>query len=236
MKAVVLNASPRRDGNSATMSAAVAHGLSDAGHEVGTFFLSDYVNGLLGDCRTCRNASGACTIGDRYEELLVGHVVPADAVVLATPLHYYGMTGRLKAFIDRLFCYTSNSAPDGDQIMAGLPGKRVALVVSCEESYQGATLGLVAQVQELTRYNRQDLVGVVVGVSNKRGEVRRDPADPMGRAYDLGRRMFDIPVTDYRLDTLRSNNVWLEDETSAASEAHDDGYVAAGLPRLHPPV
>lgn len=215
MKVVALNSSPRKDGNSAALSAEAVRGAEDAGHDVETIHLPDYVQGVLGDCRLCRNDAGQCTIGDGYEDLLLNHVLPADAILLTTPLHYYGMTSRLKAFIDRLFCYTSNSAPDGERVMAGLPGKRVGLLVSCEESYQGATLGLVAQVQELTRYNRQELVGVVIGISNSRGEVKWDPTRPLERAYELGQRLFDSHVTDYRLDTPRSNHVWLAEGVPA---------------------
>lgn len=215
MKVVVLNASPRRDGNSAAMSEQAALGAEAAGHEVETFFLIDHVQGMLGDCRTCRDSAGRCSIGDGYEQLLTEHVAPADAIILATPLHYYGMTARLKAFVDRLFCYTSNSAPDADRILESLPGKRVGLLISCEETYQGATLGLVAQVQELTRYNRQDLVGTVVGIGNSRGEVKNDPTRPLERAYELGRRLFEAHVTDYRFDSPRSSKVWLADGVPA---------------------
>lgn len=222
MKVVVLNASPRRNGNSAALSAQAALGAQAAGHEVETFFLIDHVQGMLGDCRTCRNAAGQCSIGDGYEKLLTEHVAPADAIMFATPLHYYGMTARLKAFVDRLFCYTSNSAPDADRILESLPGKRVGLLISCEETYQGATLGLIAQVQELTRYNRQELVGAVVGISNSRGEVAHDPTRPLDRAYDLGRRLFEAHVTDYRFDTPRSNKVWLADGVPANASASGD--------------
>lgn len=215
MKVVLLNASPRRNGNSAEMAAAAARGATSAGHQVESLFLSDHVEGMLSDCRLCRDVTGACSIKDGYERLLVDHIVPADALILATPLHYYGMTGRLKSFIDRLFCYTSNSAPDGERVRDALPGKRLGLIVSCEETYSGATLGLVAQVQELARYNRQEFVGVVVGVGNSRGEVGLDPSRPLDRAEDLGRRLFTSPVTDYRLDTPRSNRVWPANELPA---------------------
>ncbi|ONI90101.1 NAD(P)H dehydrogenase [Actinosynnema sp. ALI-1.44] len=208
-KVLVLSSSPRRDGNSWTMANAAAEGARAAGHDVELVHLNDYVQGLFRDCRTCRDAAGACTVGDRYDELLLDKVVPADGLVVATPLYWYGMSGALKTFYDRLFCYTSGSAPDGDAVVPGLTGKKVALLISCEESYRGATLGLTAQFQELARYLHQDLVGVAIGVGNSRGEVRCDPSSPLEQAADLGRRLFDIRVTDYRIDTERSNRVWV---------------------------
>lgn len=205
---VVIGASPRRDGNSALLAHAAADGARAAGHEVEYVTLMDFVEGMLRDCRTCRTAAGECSIDDRYADLLLTKVLPADGVIYATPLHYYGMTGRLKTFFDRLFCYTSDSAPGGSANAAALPGKQIGLLISCEESYVGANLGLIAQFQELTRYNRQSLVGVVIGIANSRGEIIRDPNDPLTQAYQLGERIMDITETDYRLDTERDNKVW----------------------------
>jgi multimeric flavodoxin WrbA len=208
VRVLVLKASPRRDGNSALLADAAAAGAREAGHEVTVLHLDEFVEGMLRDCRTCRRADGGCGIPDGYERLLTEHLVPADALVLATPLYWYGMSARLKTTVDRLFCFMSDGYPGSDAVLAGLPGKRVAVLISCEESYRGATLGLQAQFQELTRYLRQDLVGVVVGIGNSRGDVRHDPGDPLGAAADLGRRLFDLRVTDYRFDTPRDNAVW----------------------------
>jgi multimeric flavodoxin WrbA len=208
MRVLVLKASPRRDGNSALLADAAAAGAQQAGHEVSVRHLDDVVEGMLRDCRSCRRPDGSCGIDDGYERFLLDDLVPADALVLATPLYWYGMSARLKSAVDRLFCFMSDGYPHSGTVLAGLPGKRVAVLIACEESYLGATLGLQAQFQELTRYLRQDLVGVVVGVGNSRGDVRLDPGDPLGAAAELGRRLFDVRVTDYRFDTPRGNAVW----------------------------
>jgi multimeric flavodoxin WrbA len=207
-KVLVVCASPRHNGNSAILADAAAEGAKDAGHDVEIVFLDDYVEGMLRDCRTCRNAVGNCSIDDLYSELFVKKFLPADAVIYATPLHYYGMTGRLKTFFDRIFCYTSDSAPDGSTHAQALPNKQIGLVISCEESYPGATLGLIAQFQELTRYNRQSFVGYCVGVANSRGEIIYDPADPVACARRMGERIMELSETDYRFDSERANNVW----------------------------
>jgi len=115
------------------------------------------------------------------------------------------MPGRLKTV---LFCYTANSAPQQQLVIDGIMNKKVAVLISCEESYQGATVGVVAQFQELARYLNQDLVGVIVGRPNSRGEIAVDPTDPVSAATRLTERLYDARVTDYRLDTVRSNEVW----------------------------
>jgi multimeric flavodoxin WrbA len=137
-------------------------------------------------------------------------VLPAEAIVLATPLYWYGVSGQLKTFLDRLFCYIAASEPESDMFVRGLTGKRLALVIASEESYPGAPLGVVHEIQEYARYTHSPLVGVVQGIGNKRGDVRLDPADPVGRARELGRRIAVLRSTDYRLDTDRPGSVWAD--------------------------
>jgi multimeric flavodoxin WrbA len=209
MKTLVISASPREDGNSHVLARSAIDGAESAGHAVEHVFLDEYVQRMLGNCRRCRRVEdGSCSLDDRYEELLVEHILPADGIIFAMPLYFYGMPGRLKTVFDRLFCYTANSAPLQDAVIDGIMGKKVGVLISCEESYLGATQGVIAQFQELTRYLNQDLVDVVVGNANSRGEIVCDPSNPVSCARDLGARLFDIRVTDYRLDTVRSNRVW----------------------------
>lgn len=220
MRVLALNASSRRDGNSAVLLSAAVEGAVAAGHEVTSLFLGDWVDRVLDDCRTCRDSEGRCSIPDRYGSLLMEHVLPADGLLIATPLHYYGMTARLKAFFDRVFCYTSSAAPMADQALRALPGKRIGLLVSSEETYPSASLGLVHQVQEIVRYQRQDLVGVVRGLGNSRGEVARDPGQPVEQARRLGAALFTLPVSDYAFDTPRSGSVWGSSSDREPSAVH----------------
>lgn len=208
MKVLVISASPREDGNSHLLAEAACAGAESAGHEVEHVFLDQYVDRMLDNCRSCRTAAGFCSLDDRYESLLLDKMLPADGIIYAMPLYFYGMPARLKTVFDRLFCYTANSAPQQEQVVDGITDKTVGVLISCEESYVGATAGVIAQFQELTRYLDQSLAGVVVGNANSRGEIACDPADPLSRARDLGARLFDIRVTDYRLTTPRSNKVW----------------------------
>lgn len=208
MKVIALNASPRRDGNSSMLLQAAAEGATAAGQEVTSLFLGDWITGMLDDCRACRRDDGTCAIPDRYTALLHDHLMPAEGWLIATPLHYYGMPARLKAMFDRVFCHTSASAPGAGPVLDALPGKRIGLLVTAEETFPSAPMGLVHQIQEIARYQRQHLVGVVHAHGNSRGEVARDPSGPLERARFLGRSLFTLPVTDYRFDTPRATQVW----------------------------
>ncbi|MEA2289140.1 MAG: hypothetical protein QOD55_1137 [Solirubrobacteraceae bacterium] len=208
MEVLVISASPRRDGNSFLLADATADGAREAGHDVHLVHLDDHMTAFLRDCRRCRDADGRCTIDDGYERLLRERVLSADGIVFATPVYWYGVSGQLKTFFDRMFCFIAASEPDSEQFVAGVVRKRLGLVMSSEETYPGAGMALVHEIQEYARYTHSDLVGVVRGIGNKRGDVLRDPSDPIAAARDLGRRLFALQATDYRIDTERPGSTW----------------------------
>jgi len=207
-RVVVLSSSPRRNGNSRRLAEALAEGAAAAGHAVDLAHLPDHIGGFLRDCRECRGADGQCGIDDGYRSLFYKKILPADAIVYATPIWWYGTSGILKTCIDRIFCYIANSQPDSAEIAARLQGKRAALLMSAEESNFSARLAIVQQMQELCRYLDHSLVGLVTGIGNRRGDVDQDPTGPVGAARELGRRLFEIRSTDYKLATERPAGVW----------------------------
>lgn len=209
VRTLVISASPRDDGNSHLLACSAVDSARQAGHAVEHVFLDDYVERMVRNCRQCRRLEdNSCSLDDRYEELLLNKLLPADGIIFAMPLYFYGMPARLKSVFDRLFCYLSNSAPQKDQVVSGITGKRIAVLISCEESYVGATQAVIAHFQEITRYLRQHLVGVVVGIGNSRGDIACDPNDPVGRAGAIAVSLYEARVTDYRVDSVRSSKVW----------------------------
>lgn len=205
---LVLVGSPRRSGNSATLAQAVQRGAEAAGTSVALRFIDDFVSGVLRDCRTCRGPDGECGIRDRFRELLFDEFIPADGVVFASPVYWYGLSAQTKAFFDRTFCYYAASYPESARVISGMSRKRIGLVLASEETYPGASLGIEHQLQEYSRYTHSEFVGVVRGVGNSRGEVGRDPEAPTLAAETLGRTLFARKFSDCRIDTPRSGRVW----------------------------
>ena len=205
---LILIGSPRREGNSATLGAAAQRGAQAAGSNVTLRFIDDHIDSFLRDCRTCRRDDGECAIGDRFRELFFEDFLPADGVIFCSPVYWYGLSAQTKAFFDRTFCYYAASYPDSESVIDRMSRKRIGLVLASEETYPGASLGIVHQVQEYSRYTHSEFVGVVRGIGNSRSEVSRDPNDPMQAAEQLGRELFARCHTDYRLDTERSGRVW----------------------------
>jgi multimeric flavodoxin WrbA len=200
--------SPRKAGNTATLARAVQRGADAAGASTSLCFADDYIQSFLRDCRSCRGADGKCTIADRFASLMLDEFLPARAVVFCSPVYWYGISAQLKAFFDRTFCYYAASNPASAQVIEGMSKKKLGLVLASEETYAGATLGIVHQIQEYARYTHSELVGVVRGVGNSRGEVAKDPNEPLVAAERLGAEIFERSYSDYRIDSQRSGRVW----------------------------
>jgi multimeric flavodoxin WrbA len=210
-KLLVLVGSPRRTGNSAKLAAGVQRGAEEAGTEVALRFIDDWITSFLRDCRTCRRPDGECSIGDGFRNLFLDEFLQADGVVFCSPIYWYGLSAQTKAFFDRTFCYYAASYPDSARVIAGMTGKRIGLVLASEETYPGASLGIVHQIQEYARYTHSEFVGVVRGIGNSRSEVARDPDEPICGVEKLGREIFERKYSDFRLDTQRSGKVWPEE-------------------------
>jgi multimeric flavodoxin WrbA len=205
---VALSSSPRRRGNSRSLAEEALAGAADAGQRTELVHLADHVRGFLRNCRECRREDGGCSIDDGFADVFFKHILEADALILASPIWWYGMSGQLKNALDRMFCYVAASYPGHEDVHRRLMGKRLALVLSAEENNLAARLGIVHQVQELCRYLHFTFAGVAVGIGNATGEVRNDPNNPLAAARELGRRLFQTVETDYKLDTPRSGRVW----------------------------
>ncbi|MEM7386195.1 MAG: flavodoxin family protein [Verrucomicrobiota bacterium] len=205
---LILVGSPRRDGNSSRLASAALDGALAAGHDAEIQFIDDYVTSFLRDCRRCRKANGDCSIDDRFQELFLDKYLPADGILFATPLYWYGMSGQLKTFLDRTFCYYAASCTEGAAHARAMAEKRLGLLVSSEESYPSATIGLVHSIQEFARYNQCEFAGLVHGIGNRRGDVELDPGNPLEMAERLGADLFDKHFSDYRMTSERSGSVW----------------------------
>lgn len=192
------------------LAKAVEEGAKEAGTTVTFAFLDDYISAFLRDCRSCRGADGECSIPDRFRELFFDFFLPADGFVMASPVYWYGLSAQSKAFFDRTFCYYAASYPEADAVVGAMSRKRVGLVMASEETYPGASLGMIHQIQEYSRYTHSEFVGYVRGIGNSRSEVTRDPDDPLRAARELGRDFFVKRFSDFRLDTERSSKVWPE--------------------------
>ena len=102
-KIVILNGSPRKNGNTSVLVKAFAEGAESAGHTVTEFFLDSME---IYGCKGCfgGHSSKECPCVQQDDmDLIYPAVKECDVVVLATPLYYWNMSGQIRTAIDRLF-------------------------------------------------------------------------------------------------------------------------------------
>ena len=99
MKVVGVSGSPRRGGNTETILMEVLRGAEEAGAETRLFTLPRMD---VSPCRHCDGclAEGVCVVKDDMG-LIYPEIESLDALVLASPIHFYGVTAQAKTMIDR---------------------------------------------------------------------------------------------------------------------------------------
>ncbi len=102
-KIIILNGSPRKNGNTSALTAQFKRGAEEAGNEVTEFFLPQMkINGCMGCWQGGKDSEHPCSQRDDMEKIYPKYK-EADVVVLASPLYYWFLSGFLKNAFDRLF-------------------------------------------------------------------------------------------------------------------------------------
>lgn len=103
MKILVLNGSPRTNGNTKQMVSAFAEGAASAGHQVD---IIDVCRKKIAGCLACEYCH---TKDDRHcvQQDDMQEVYPlldeAEMIVLASPVYYHSFSGQLQCAINRIY-------------------------------------------------------------------------------------------------------------------------------------
>lgn len=103
MKILVLNGSPRPNGNTAAMVGAFAEGARESGHEVTVVPVCQKKIGGCLACEYCHTkGEGKCVQQDDMQEIYPV-LEEAEMIVLASPIYYHSFTGQLQCAINRIY-------------------------------------------------------------------------------------------------------------------------------------
>ncbi|MFC6289738.1 flavodoxin family protein [Levilactobacillus angrenensis] len=155
MTILLINGSPRKHGNTATLGERFLH---DYPHT--TIHLADHPLHFVQDHRDTALPQRDTT--DDYEQLMTTFA-QADDIVLGTPVYWYGMTGQLKVFMDRWFDSYTN---DFD-----FAGKRVYLLVVGADAPQTKALGITQAVQHSCEWLKMTFQGTATVTADGPGDV-----------------------------------------------------------------
>lgn len=126
-KVLILSGSPRKGGNSDLLCDEFMRGALDAGHDVEKIRVAAKKIGYCRACYYCRDHGGECAVKDDMTEVL-GKMLAADVLVLASPVYFYSINAQMKALFDRTvarwlefkdkeFYYIMSAAEDTDWVM-----------------------------------------------------------------------------------------------------------------------
>ena len=102
MKTLILNGSPRKNGDTAALLAAVKNGLEGEIMQIDAYYAN--ISPCI-DCRMCRKKSG-CAINDDMNGVY-SFLEACDNVLIASPIYFSELTGRLLDVGSRLQTYFS---------------------------------------------------------------------------------------------------------------------------------
>lgn len=100
MKNVLINASPRADGNSSFVIGSLKNAFPGDAKIVRINELN-FV-GCQG-CKKCRQLDDFCVLNDDMKNIYID-MVAADTITVVSPNYYGFITGQLKLFMDRWYC------------------------------------------------------------------------------------------------------------------------------------
>ena len=176
-KVLILEGSPRRNGNSAILSSEFARGAEEAGCIVEKIQIAHKkIAGCLG-CNACYRNGGACVQKDDMAEVRE-KMLAVDVIVLASPIYFYSMTAQMKAVIDRTYAFYQQ-----------LAGKTFYFIITCGATDASYTETMLAALRGFTCcVPSAKEGGYVLGISAmEAGEIRGSKA--MEEAYRLGRNV-----------------------------------------------
>ncbi len=108
MKVVGFNGSPNKKGNTACSLNTVFEELEKAGIETEMIHVGkEKIQGCIA-CHGCvKNQDKACSVKDDPVNEWIQKIIEADGILLGSPVHFSGVAGTMKSFLDRAFFVSS---------------------------------------------------------------------------------------------------------------------------------
>jgi len=189
MMIFALQGSPRPQGNTQTVLEMVLAGAAEAGAQTDLVQISEIEvrSGCL-ECFSCQQVPDepGCVVEDQIQDV-IGKMLAADVIVLATPVFCFSPAWHLKMAMDRFFCLFKIDGPDGYRTL--LEGRKMAAVITAGGGENDGA-DLVQEVcRRLAEFSRTDWLGAFVATKVKDpASIRADEA-LCQRAREFGRQL-----------------------------------------------
>ena len=108
MNVLILNGSPRKNGNTSNALRAIEDGLK-ARHTVESLNVYDFTFKPCRNCDACKRNGGSCVMPDDTVPI-INKVAAADLVIFGSPVYWWGISAQLKDVVDKFYSRDDASA------------------------------------------------------------------------------------------------------------------------------
>lgn len=183
---LVVNGSPKKNGNTSILVEAFSKGARSAGGRIGIVnaaYLRDKTIGCT-SCRKCQSQKTYGCVIDDGASAFIRKMIKADVIVFATPLYFYGASAQLKSIVDRMFSlyHWDNET---DMMETVLKGKTMVLIGSAYEDV--GLKALEAPFRLTADYTGIKFMSLLVPNAGESGDLRHR-ADILTKAEEFGKK------------------------------------------------
>lgn len=188
---IVIQGGGRPKGNTAQLIEAFVKGAEEAGHNVAVISLiKNEVKGCLG-CNACRYGK-PCVQKDSFNDI-ASKIKDADLLVFASPLYFWTLSSRIKAFIERFYCIAQEDPSPPLGRYEKYPVKDSALLVTAADNFfwtfeQVTSYYQFAVVNYIGFHDKGMLLAGGCGDTN--GKPQIDKTDHLREAYEFGKNIY----------------------------------------------
>ncbi|HJC32031.1 MAG TPA: flavodoxin family protein [Candidatus Anaerobutyricum faecale] len=182
----------RPRGNTRQLVDAFVKGAVDAGHQTEVVSLNEkQVNGCIG-CNACRFGK-PCVQKDDFNSLIPA-IKNADLIVFASPLYFWTLSSKIKAFIERFYCIAEEDDAPPLGRYEKYPVRDCALLMTSADDYfwtfeQAVSYYNFALVNYIGFHDRGMLLAGGCGDTN--GKPQIDKTDYLEKAYKFGKTIYE---------------------------------------------
>ena len=184
MKAVIVEASPKKDGNSVTLSKQFIKGLQENPEaEITELYLDDLNIEFCRGCWSCLKLGEPGCVLDDDMTWIYPKLNEADVIVFATPIYWWHINAQMKKFIDRLEGLLDGNGPNN------LSGKSLVLILTYNMEDPDGVYLAIQMFRSIAGWAGLDLVVLKYNASDS--HVSEAPWK-LSETYELGKSLRDF--------------------------------------------
>ena len=188
---LVIQGGGRVNGNTSQLVDAFIRGAKETGNFVENISLNKTeVKGCIG-CNACRYGK-PCVQKDGFNEL-IPKIKSSDLIVFASPLLFWTLSSKIKAFVERFYCIAEEDADPPLGRYEKYPIKDAALLMTSADNYfwtyEQAVSYYKFAIINYIGFNDKGML-LAGGCGDTNGKPQIDKTNHLNEAYNFGKNIY----------------------------------------------